>query len=635
MPGDLPAVGSFVAADYVVFALMLLVSAAVGVYYAWVDRSQGSTGDFLMGGRSLTAVPVSLSLTAGFMSAITVLASPAEVYRYGAVFGLVGLSYIFTVVVTSEIFLPVFYRLAITSTYEYLELRFNRATRLMGTVLFIVQTVLYTGIVIYAPALALNQVTGMDLWGAVVSTGIVCTFYCTLGGLKAVVWTDVFQVGVMLAGFMAVIIRSVLLQGGIGPIIQHSQQGGRLNLWDFDMNPLRRHTFWTLTVGGTFVWVSVYGINQAQVQRYLSCKTITHARMALYLNLIGLWVVLVCSVISGLCLYSVYKSCDPWTTGQVTALDQLMPYLVMDILRSYPGVPGLFVAAAYSGSLSTVSSSINALTAVTVEDLIRPHIDLSEKHLSWASKGLSLLYGALCIAMAAIASLMGGVLQAAITIFGIIGGPLLGLFTLGILFPFANSKGAVLGLLSGLVVALWVGIGAQIYPPPAAMSRPLDLSTAGCNFSTGFSNWSSTALPPPHSPFTRESTFSPESTTLLPPHGTVTPGSPESSVFRPVLADSWYSVSYMYFSPIGTLTALTVGVVVSLLSGGWKVNVDSRLTLMKEDTTCYHIFRFFKEKVAGRTRNFDLTKNEARKMGNTNLAFSDVELDLTKGHVTT
>ena len=79
MSGGPPAVGSFVAADYVVFALMLLVSAAVGVYYAWVDRSRESTGDFLMGGRSLTAVPVSLSLTAGFMSAITVLASPAEV----------------------------------------------------------------------------------------------------------------------------------------------------------------------------------------------------------------------------------------------------------------------------------------------------------------------------------------------------------------------------------------------------------------------------------------------------------------------------------------------------------------------------------------------------------------------------
>ncbi|CAL8318762.1 unnamed protein product [Lota lota] len=615
MPSGQPAVGSFVAADYVVFALMQLVSAVVGVYYAWVDRDRGSTGDFLMGGRSLTAVPVSLSLTAGFMSAITVLASPAEVYQYGAIFGLVGFSYILTVVVTSEIFLPVFYRLAITSTYEYLELRFNRATRLMGTVLFIVQTVLYTGIVIYTPARALNQVTGMDLWGAVISTGIVCTFYCTMGGLKAVVWTDVFQVAVMLAGFLAVIIRSVLLQGGFSTIMQHSQQGGRLNFWDFDMSPLRRHTFWTLTIGGTFVWVSVYGINQAQVQRYLSCKTITHARLALYLNLIGLWIVLLCSVLSGLCLYSVYKSCDPWTTGQVTALDQLMPYLVMDILRNYPGIPGLFVAAAYSGSLSTVSSSINALTAVTVEDLVKPHIHLSEKHLSWISKGLSLLYGALCIAMAAIASLMGGVLQAAISIFGIIGGPLLGLFTLGILFPFANSKGAMLGLLSGLVVSLWVGIGAHVYPPPAGMSRPLDLSTAGCNFSTGAFNWSSSAL--------------------LPPHSAVTPGSPESSAVRPLLADSWYSVSYLYFSPIGTITALTVGVVVSLLSGGCKLHVDSRFTLMKEDTTCYHVFRFFKEKVAGRTRNFDLTKSDAREFGNTNLAFSDVELDLTKGHVMT
>ncbi|KAJ3612056.1 hypothetical protein NHX12_020333 [Muraenolepis orangiensis] len=540
MASGSPAVGSsFGAADYAVFALMLLVSAVVGVYYAWADRARGggSVGDFLTGGRSLTAGPVSLSLTASFMSAITVLASPAEVYRYGASFGLVGFSYILTIFVTSELFLPVFYRLAITSTYEYLELRFNRATRLMGTVLFIVQTVLYTGIVIYTPALALNQVA---------STAIVCTFYCTMGGLKAVVWTDVFQVGVMLAGFLAVIIRCVLLQGGFSPIITHSQQGGRLNFWE-------RHTFWTLTVGGTFIWVSVYGINQAQVQRYLSCKSIAHARL-----------------------------CDPWTTGQ------LMPYLVMDVLRNYPGVPGLFVAAAYSGSLSTVSSSINALAAVTVEDLIKPHLHLSEKHLSWTSKGLSLLYGALCMGMAGIASLMGGVLQ-----------------------------GAMSGLLSGLTISLWVGIGAQIYPPPAGISRPLELSTAGCNFSSmGGFNWSSTALPPPHTHYTT--------------------GSPTQSLdVRPLLADSWYAVSYMYFSPIGTITALAVGVVVSLLSGGWKLNVDPRLTLMKEDTTTYHVFRFFKEKVAGRTRNFDLTKNEAKKIGNSNLAFSEVEMDLTKGHAMT
>ncbi|XP_070847718.1 sodium-coupled monocarboxylate transporter 1 [Chaetodon trifascialis] len=616
MSGDSLVSGSFAVADYVVFAVMLVMSAAVGVYYAWADRGQRSSGDFLMGGRRLTALPVSLSLTASFMSAITVLSNPAEVYRYGANIGFYGLSYVMTMVVTSEVYLPVFYRLAITSTYEYLELRFNRATRLLGTVLFIVQTILYTGIVIYAPALALNQVTGMDLWGAVISTGVVCTFYCTMGGLKAVVWTDVFQLGVMLAGFLSVIIRAVVLQGGVLPIISDSQQGGRLNFWDFDTNPLRRHTFWTITVGGTFVWVSIYGINQAQVQRYISCKTITHAKLSLYINLLGLWSILLCSVFAGMCLFSVYKSCDPWTAGLVSAPDQLMPYLVMDILGDYPGLPGLFVAAAYSGSLSTVSSSINALAAVTVEDLIKPYTNMSEKHLSWTSKGLSLIYGVLCIGMAGLASVMAGILQAAISIFGIIGGPLLGLFTLGILCPFANSSGALTGLVSGLVVSLWVGIGAQVYPPPAALTRPLSLTTEGCNFTTADSlNWTFTAPPTEASSITTAPLHSIGSTSLL--------------------AGNWYSLSYLYFSPIGTITAISVGLLVSLLTGGWKLQMESRLTLIKEDTTLYHLVKCFRDRVMGRTGKLDLTRDREKKFDNTNPAFCDVELDLTKSSIPT
>uniref|UniRef100_A0A3Q3VYP6 Uncharacterized protein n=1 Tax=Mola mola TaxID=94237 RepID=A0A3Q3VYP6_MOLML len=609
--------GSFSAPDYVVFALMLVVSAAVGVYFAWADRGQRSLGNFLMGGRRLTALPVSLSLTASFMSAITVLSNPAEVYRYGASIGFYGVSYVVTVVVTSEVFLPVFYRLAITSTYEYLELRFSRATRLLGTVLFIVQSILYTGIVIYAPALALNQVTGMNLWGAVISTGLVCTLYCTMGGLKAVVWTDVFQLGVMLAGFLSVIIRSVDIQGGVLIIISDSQQGGRLNFLDFDTNPLRRHTFWTISIGGAFVWSSIYGINQAQVQRYISCKSIIHARLSLYINLLGLLSILLCSVFAGMCLYSIYKNCDPWTAGLVSAPDQLMPYLVMDILGDIPGLPGLFVAAAFSGSLSTVSSSINALSTVTVEDLIRPYANMSEKQLSWLSKGLSLMYGLLCIGMAGLASIMGGILQAAVSVFGIIGGPLLGLFTMGILCPFANSKGALSGLVSGLVVSLWVGIGARIYPPPPAMTRPLSLTTEGCNFTAATSLiWTYTPpLPTNITHFTTTSIYSTDKKALL--------------------ADYWYSLSYLYFSPIGTIIAISVGLLVSLLTGGWKLKVESRLTLKKDDTTVYHVFKFFNDRVKRRTGKFDLTRNRAKKFGSANPAFCDIELDLPKSSIPT
>ncbi|NWV77135.1 SC5A8 protein, partial [Dasyornis broadbenti] len=594
--------------DYVVFAGMLLISAVIGIYYAFVGGGQKTSKDFLMAGRSMSALPVALSLTASFMSAVTVLGTPAEIYRYGAIFCIFAITYGLVVLCSAEIFLPVFYKLGITSTYEYLELRFNKYLRLCGTVLFIIQTAsklqscstLYTGIVIYAPALALNQVTGFDLWGAVVATGVVCTFYCTLGGLKAVVWTDVFQVGIMVAGFSSVIIRAVVVQEGIGRIVNDSYHGGRLNFWDFNPNPLQRHTFWTIVIGGTFTWTGIYGVNQSQVQRYIACKNRFHAKLSLYINLVGLWVILACSALCGLALYSIYKDCDPWTANQVSALDQLMPYLVLDILRDFPGVPGLFVASAYSGTLSTVSSSINALAAVTVEDLIKPNFkSLSEKKLSWISMGMSLFYGGVCIAMAALASLLGALLQVALSIFGMVGGPLLGLFALGILCSFANGIGAFVGLVSGFTISLWVGIGSQIYPPLPERTKPLYLSTAGCNISSG--NLTSTEIP---------------LTTVF--------STPAAD--RPALADNWYSLSYLYFSTLGTLITVVVGIIISLLTGGLKQNTDPKFLLTKEDFLS-NFSRSETEKVK-KVEVLNWKPFTMAEEGTDNPAFSHIEMDV-------
>ncbi|XP_028602320.2 sodium-coupled monocarboxylate transporter 1-like [Podarcis muralis] len=592
------AVGGFGTWDYVVFGAMLLISAAIGVYYAFAGGGQKSSQEFLMGGRSMSALPVALSLTASFMSAVTVLGTPSEVYRFGARFSVFAITYALVVILSAEVFVPVFYRLGITSTYEYLELRFNKYLRLCGTILFIILTILYTGIVIYAPALALNQVTGFDLWGAVVATGVVCTFYCTLGGLKAVVWTDVFQVGIMVAGFTSVIIRAVVVQHGIEPILNDSYHGGRLNFWDFNPDPLQRHTFWTIIVGGTFTWLGIYGINQSQVQRYIACKTLFQAKLSLYINLLGLWAILACAVLSGLAMYSIYKDCDPWTAKCVSAPDQLMPYLVLDILRDFPGVPGLFVASAYSGTLSTVSSSINALAAVTVEDLIKPYLrSPTEKKLSWISMGMSLLYGGVCIAMAALASLLGGLLQAALSIFGMVGGPLLGLFSLGILCPFANPVGAFVGLMGGFTASLWVGIGAQIYPPLPSTAIPLNLSTVGCNISTlGTENYWN--------------------------------GSLETQANeRPAIADYWYSLSYLYFSTIGTLVTVAVGIVVSLSTGGLRQNVDRKFMLTKEDFLSN--FSFLKPKQDEKIKVLNWKPFPVTDEGTDNPAFNHIEMDFT------
>lgn len=588
-------VGTLKVEDYVVFALMLVVSTAIGVYYAWTSRRRESAEEFLTGGRRLTALPVSMSLTASFMSSITVLSNPAEVYVFGAIFVFFSVSYVASMLLVSEVYLPVFYRQGIATIYEYLELRFNRATRLLGTVLFIIQTILFTGIVIYGPALALSQVANIDLWGGIVTTGVICTLYCTLGGLKAVVWTDVFQMGIMIAGYVSVLIMSIIVQGGISTIISDSQQGGRLNFLDFDMNPLRRHTFWTVTVGGTLGWAIVNGTNQAQVQRYISCKTIVHARVSLYISVLGLCAFLVISVFTGMSLYSIFKDCDPWKAGLVSAPDQLMPYLVMIILTGTPGLPGLFFAAVCSGCLSTVSSSINAMAAVTVEDMIKPHTNISEKHLIWLSKGLSFAYGMLCISMAGLSSVLGGMMQAGVIVGGAIGGPLFGLFSLGILCPFANTIGGLSGLISGLVASLCLSIGSVVYPPLPEMTRPLPLTTDGCNFTlTESSNWTSTVSP-----------------TVL----GLTTTTPSMSTHDNIdlSTANWHSPSYLYYGPVGSLTTFTVGLIVSLIAGGWKTRIKPELTLMKEDMLSYHFFVFMRDRLMRRTREVDSAKIEVNR----------------------
>ncbi|KAM4588908.1 sodium-coupled monocarboxylate transporter 1 [Odontesthes bonariensis] len=564
-------VATFSVWDYVVFVGIVLGAAGIGLFQAIRSRKETSSAEFLLGGRQMTAVPVAMSLTASFMSGITVIGTPAEAYRFGAAFWLFGFSYAIMSIITAEVFVPLFYRLGITSAYEYLEMRFCRPIRIIGTTMYIVQTVLYTGLVIYAPALALNQITGLDLWGVLVATGIVCIIYCSLGGLKAVIWTDVMQMVVMLAGFVAVIARGAVIQGGLTKIWEDARQGGRLNAFDFDPDPLKRHTFWTIVVGGSIMWVSIYSINQSQVQRYISCKTLGHAKMSLYVNMVGLWVTVSLAMLSGLTMYSIYKNCDPFLNGDISTPDQLLPYLVMDILESFPGIPGLFVAAAYSGTLSTVSSSINALVAVTVEDFIFPMCkNLTEKQVSWLNMGLSVFFGGLCIGMAGVASMMGSVLQAALSIFGMISGPLLGLYVLGMFFRTTNSVGGLTGMIIGLALTLWVGIGAQLYPPTNDKTNPLPLSTAACNNTIG-QNY----------------------TTATPWNSPVTP-TPQPDV-RPPLADSWYSLSYVYFSLFGMLVTMVAGLLVSIITGGCKQEkLNSNLFVRRRDLICFNGCHFSK-----------------------------------------
>ncbi|KAI4882119.1 hypothetical protein NFI96_010745 [Prochilodus magdalenae] len=530
----------FTTVDYVIFALLLVASAGIGLFYAFSGGRQRTTQEFLLADRSMSCLPVSLSLLATFQSAVAILGVPSEIYTYGTQYWFLGCSYFLGLLIPAHVFIPVFYRLGLSSTYQYLELRFNKAVRICGTVTFIFQMVIYMGVVLYAPALALNAVTGFDLWGGVLAIGLVCTLYTTLGGLKAVIWTDVFQTIVMFAGQLAVIVVGTQQAGGISEVWKKAQNGSRISGLDLNPDPLERHTFWTLALGGVFLMLALYGVNQAQVQRYLSSRTEKEAIMSCYVVFPCQQVVLALGCLMGLVMYARYEEDSPLDKGYVKTNDQMVLYFVMDVFRDLPGLSGLFVACLFSGALSTISSAFNSLATVTMEDLIKPYFpDMTEARATLLSKGLALGYGLVCLGMAYIASLMGSVLQAALSIFGIVGGPLLGLFCLGMFFPWANSIGALVGLLGGLVMAFWVGFGS-LFGQSQATGTPVPDVTAFPDMSN-----TTTAV----------------MTTLI---TSITPKP------RPTGVQALYSLSYMWYCAHNSATVVVVGLLVSFLSGPWK-----------------------------------------------------------------
>ena len=203
--------------------------------------------------------------------------------------------------VTAELCGPLDRGLKITSTYEYLEARFSLSLRLQISIVFIVQTLLYIAIVIYGPALALETVTGLGRWEAVWISGAICIFYTTIGGLKAVVWTDTFQIILMLTGFLSIIIdgaknigfdeiirRQARLESldyvqNIRLNLFRSGAGGRLIFDDFSFDPTRRHSFWSITFGGTFgIWGCFFCVMQSYTQRLIACRNMNETRIAVY-----------------------------------------------------------------------------------------------------------------------------------------------------------------------------------------------------------------------------------------------------------------------------------------------------------------------------------------------------------------
>ncbi|XP_071638174.1 sodium-coupled monocarboxylate transporter 1-like isoform X2 [Temnothorax longispinosus] len=470
--------------DYALFSLLLLVSLLIGVYFGFFSK-QDSTTEYLLGGKRMGCFPVAMSIVASHISGISLLGIPTEVFQYGSQYAACVITSILTAVITSYLFLPVLYKLQLPSTFEYLELRFTRPVRILSSVLFTISLFTYLPIVIYVPALAFAQVSNLSVHAITPVLCIVCIIYTSIGGLKAVVWSDTIQFSVTVGGLFAVLVLGTLSVGGIEQVWSISGAGGRLVFFDMDPSPFARNTFWGMAIGMTVIWLGNIGIHPGTVQRFLSVPREIDAKR-IVITAVGLILVKLICVFTGLIMFAKYHDCDPFLTKSISRTDQTLPYYVMDVAGHLPGLPGLFLAGLVSAALATMSASFNTVSGTIYEDFINLRIpDSPEKEAMAANimKGIVVIAGAISVGLVFLVERLGSVFQIAVSMRGVTDGPSLGLFMLGMLVPWANAKGALFGGYVGLISMLWLVGGAQWHTIHDRIKyNSLPTSTDGCSY---------------------------------------------------------------------------------------------------------------------------------------------------------
>ena len=469
----------FSAVDFVIFALMLLISSVIGIFFAWRHRKLISTEDYLLANRQMSWFPVCVSMVASFFSAIGVMGIPSQIYTTGITFGLNFFAFIPPIAFCAEVLTPIYRKLNLTSVNEYLERRFSVGVRYLGCLLFLFQYLLYMSIVLYAPSLALQSVAGVPLAATIISTGVVCTFYTTLGGMRAVIWTDVFQSAIMILGLLLTAILGVYQVGGFTKVIDMARKYERFTV-DFNFDPRINHTAWGVIFGFMVSVGPSWTIGQPTVQRIISAKSEKHAKGALYASAVVLFPIGVLLIIDAMVIFALYGDCDLQRSGKIQSNDQIIPFFVVNALNHLPGVPGLFTACLFSFALSTLSSGLNAVSALFVEDIIKKRYpEASETVTTRVAKVSAICSGAFLICFAFVVPKLGKfILSLTLKLFGIIGGPYLGLFILGLFSTKTNARGVCSGAISGLALAFFLVIGSIIYPPDKQLPP---ISIQGCS----------------------------------------------------------------------------------------------------------------------------------------------------------
>jgi SSS family solute:Na+ symporter len=460
--------------------LIIIFGYLIGIvlFGTWFGRKQKTTADYFLGDRSVPWWAVAFSIVATETSTITFISIPGVAFARGGNFGFLQLvfGYLLGRVVISILFIPSYFRGELLTVYQLLDRRFGGKIKMVAASLFVVMRNIADGIRLLLTAIVLAAVYAsfqpaanaeIIIIASIVLIGVAMIIFTYFGGMEAVIWVEVVQLGIYIAGAIAAAVVLIYsINGGLAAANSLAHQFAKYSLFDFSLDYTRTYTFWSGLIGGCFLTMSTHGTDQYLVQRYLCTDRPRKAVVALLTSGGIVLAQFIGFLFIGVLLFAFYHPfSDP---GYATAASAAFPFsggdrVFPDFITKYmpTGLSGLVVAAIFAAAMS---SSLNSIAATAVNDLYKPfRPNRDDKHYLKVSHVLTLTWGVVQIAVAlAVRNQPGSALSMALSIASLINGPILGVFLVGTFLRRVSQPPALIGMLVSIVSMLYVFFATQI-----------------------------------------------------------------------------------------------------------------------------------------------------------------------------
>jgi SSS family transporter len=446
--------------DFAIIAAYLIGITLFGFHFR---KRQNSIRDYFLADRDIPWWAISLSIVGSETSTLTIISIPGVAYRGDLTFLQVVMGYMVGRVIISVLLIPHYFRGELYTAYELMERRFGGRLRSLTASLFLVTRAAAEGVRVFAVAIVVRITLGAvltgfsDLQRDIIAIGIVTALtlvYTFEGGMKAVIWTDVVQMFVYVAGTLVGFVTLLkLVPGGWTTVSSMAEAGGKFRVFDFTPDFFRVYTFWAGLIGGTFLTTASHGTDQLIVQRLLAARSERDSKLALITSGFAVFLQFTLFLLVGILLYAFYHSGAGGRT--FTSFDEIFPTFIVESMPH--GVSGLLIAAILAAAMSNLSSALNSLSSSSIVDFyLRLHPGAGERQRMRLSRASTVVWAVVLFALAILSRDIRVVVEVGLSIASVAYGALLGVFLLGVLTRTATERGTMVGMFCGFVFNLYL-----------------------------------------------------------------------------------------------------------------------------------------------------------------------------------